>query len=133
MKEYAKPFYTSEAWKKTRLAYIQRVNGLCERCRASGEFVPGKIVHHKKHITPKNINDPRITLSFSNLELLCEDCHNKEHKRKENTRYTFAPDGSLLPPGKISPRGCDFQRTEKEPREIPKKNAEGRTHIEGGG
>ena len=35
-----------------------------------------------------------------------------EHKRKENTRYTFAPDGSLLPPGKISPPGCDFQRTE---------------------
>lgn len=34
--------------------------------------------------------------------------------------------------GKYPPRGCDFQRTEKEPREIPKKNAEGRTHIEGG-
>lgn len=132
MKEYAKAFYTSEAWKKTRIAYIKRVNGLCERCKAAGEYVPGKIVHHKKHITPKNINDPRITLSFSNLELLCEDCHNKEHKRKKNSRYSFAADGSLLPPGKDTPRGSLFSAAEKEPREIPQKNATGRTHIEGG-
>ena len=132
MKEYAKSFYTSEAWKKTRIAYIERVNGLCEQCKAAGRFVPGKIVHHKKYITPKNINDPRITLSFGNLELLCEDCHNKEHKRKKNFRYSFAADGSLLPPEKASPPGCDFQENEKEPREIHQKNAEGRTHIEGG-
>lgn len=132
MKEYAKAFYTSEAWKKTRIAYIKRVNGLCERCKAAGEYVPGKIVHHKKHITPKNINDPRITLSFGNLELLCEDCHNKEHKRKKNSRYLFAADGSLLPPGTDTPRGSLFSTTEKEPREIPQKNATGRTHIEGG-
>lgn len=114
MKEYAKAFYTSEAWKKTRIAYIKRVNGLCERCKAAGEYVPGKIVHHKKHITPKNINDPRITLSFSNLELLCEDCHNKEHKRKKNSRYSFAADGSLLPPGTDTPGGPYFR--------LPKKN-----------
>lgn len=105
MKEYAKDFYTSDAWRKTRIAYIKKVNGLCERCMAAGEFVPGKIVHHRKHITPKNISDPRITLSFDNLELLCEDCHNKEHKRKNNCRYKFAADGTLLPPDKASPGG----------------------------
>lgn len=116
MKEYAKAFYTSEAWKSTRLAYIKRVNGLCERCKAAGEFVPGKIVHHKKHITPKNINDPRITLSFANLELLCEDCHNKEHKRKKNSRYSFAADGSLLPPGKDTPPGGPFFQPPKKNR-----------------
>lgn len=100
MKEYAKGFYASKAWKQTRLAYIQSVNGLCERCKALGEIVPGKIVHHKKYITPKNINNSKITLSFQNLELLCETCHNREHrwKRKRNTRYRFAADGSLLPP-----------------------------------
>lgn len=132
MKEYAKDFYTSESWRRTRQAYIQKVNGLCERCKAAGEYVPGKIVHHKKYITPKNIKDPRITLSFNNLELLCEDCHNKEHKRKINTRYTFAPDGTLLPPGTDTPRGSAFWGTQKEPREKPQKNAEGRAHIEGG-
>lgn len=113
MKEYAKSFYTSKAWKETRHAYIKRVNGLCERCRASGEFVPGKIVHHKNHITPKNIKDPRVTLSFNNLELLCEDCHNKEHKRKENTRYIFAEDGTLLPPGETAPGGAVLKGLEK--------------------
>lgn len=131
MKEYARPFYTSDTWKKTRAAYIKSVNGLCERCKAAGEFIPGKIVHHKKHITPKNIHDPRITLSFANLELLCDDCHNKEHKRKHNERYSFGPDGTLLPP-KASPPGCLFSDGQKEPREIPQKNATGRTHIEGG-
>lgn len=132
LKEYAKSFYTSKAWKETRSAYIKQVNGLCERCRAAGEFVPGKIVHHKKYITPKNISDPRITLSFGNLELLCEDCHNKEHKRKENDRYRFAADGSLLPPKKSIPPGCTFTEASKEPREILKKNSAGRAYIEGG-
>lgn len=32
---------------------------------------PGAIVHHKEHLTPQNINDPDITLSEDNLELLC--------------------------------------------------------------
>lgn len=108
VKEYAKGFYTSEAWKTTRRAYFKQANGLCERCKAAGKFAPGKIVHHKRYITPKNINDPRITLSFDNLELLCEDCHNKEHNRKENSRYTFAADGSLLLPEKQRPPGRGF-------------------------
>ncbi|MCI8709048.1 MAG: HNH endonuclease [Dorea sp.] len=132
MKEYAKLFYTSKAWRETRSAYLRNADGLCERCRASGKFVPGKIVHHKKHITPNNINDPNVTLSFSNLELLCDACHNKEHKRKGNERYMFAADGSLLPPRDSSPRGCVFEKPAKEPREIGQKNAEGRARIEGG-
>ncbi|MEX3713642.1 HNH endonuclease signature motif containing protein [Cytobacillus horneckiae] len=78
MKPYAKKFYNSTAWRKCRAAYFKFKHGLCERCSE-----PGKIVHHKRYITPDNIDDPSITLSFSNLELLCQDCHNKEH----NERY----------------------------------------------
>lgn len=89
MKEYAKLFYTSKAWRETRSAYLRNADGLCERCRASGKFVPGKIVHHKKHITPNNINDPNVTLSFSNLELLCDACHNKEHIRHHQRGIIF--------------------------------------------
>lgn len=73
-KDYAKQFYKSTAWKKCRASYFAYRHGLCERCRN-----PGKIVHHKQYITPDSINDPDITLSFSNLELLCQDCHNREH------------------------------------------------------
>ena len=49
---------------------------------------PGIIVHHKIELTPDNINDPHIALSFDNLELLCEDHHNKQHKAKPK-RYSF--------------------------------------------
>lgn len=79
MKEYAKEFYKSKAWKQTQAAYKKSVGGLCERCRHNGLVVPGVIVHHKIHITPENIKEPLITLSFDNLELLCRDCHAKAH------------------------------------------------------
>lgn len=39
----------------------------------------GEIVHHKNYITTSNIYEPEITINFNNLELLCLDCHNKEH------------------------------------------------------
>ena len=96
-KEYAEAFYHSKEWIKCRKAYIKSVHGLCERC---GE--PGYIVHHKKYITPNNINDSNITLNFDNLEYLCLDCHNKEHEfNREKRRITaigtvFDSKGNLI-------------------------------------
>jgi len=82
-------FYNSPAWKKTRKAYkLYRMN-ICERCGGLGYFV-----HHKKYINADNIWDTDITLNFENLELLCKDCHNKEHF-EENF---FDSDGQLIPP-----------------------------------
>ena len=77
-KEYAKALYNSASWVKTRKAYFDYKHGLCERCNR-----PGKIVHHKIHITPRNINNPEITLCFDNLELLCRECHEKHHRPME--------------------------------------------------
>ncbi|BFK26971.1 MAG: HNH endonuclease [Blautia producta] len=102
-KEYAKAFYNSDAWKKTRAAYYKHCGGICERCmrefkegkRSLEDVKPVKIIHHKKHITPKNINDPRITLSFDNLEGVCDDHHNKEHKAKVK-RYRFDKQGNII-------------------------------------
>lgn len=78
MKDFAKSFYKSSRWKKCRLAYIKsRVlidGGLCEVCREK----LGYIVHHKKPLTPENINDVNITLSFDNLRYDCKECHDKE-------------------------------------------------------
>lgn len=51
----------------------------------------GDIVHHKKYISSKNIYNPEVTLNFDNLELLCRDCHNKEHFAEDE----FALDGEL--------------------------------------
>lgn len=106
MKEYAKEFYRSDAWKKTRKIVIARSNGLCDRCLAAGLHKPGHIVHHKTHITPENINNPNVTLNTANLEYVCEECHNKEHKSKGAERYRFDANGSLLPPiDKVLPPG----------------------------
>lgn len=80
MREFAEMFYNSPAWKETRKAYARSKAGLCERCLAQGIYKPGVIVHHKRHLSPDNINDPNITLSWSNLELLCRDCHGEQHR-----------------------------------------------------
>lgn len=82
MKAWAERFYKSTAWNRTRRAFMKSKYYLCERCGESA-----KICHHRTYLTPKNINDPNITLSWSNLEALCQECHNKEHSNiKELTR-----------------------------------------------
>ena len=47
---------------------------VCERCGK-----PAVICHHKKWLNDVNVIDPKIALSFDNLEALCLDCHNAEH------------------------------------------------------
>lgn len=95
-KEWTNGFYTSKEWRKTRDAYYRFQCGRCERCMAEvlagarrvEDINPGIIVHHKKELTPENINDPAVALSFDNLELLCDEHHNRQHKAKAK-RYTF--------------------------------------------
>lgn len=93
MKEFAKKFYKSKAWKQCREAFFYLKHGICERCNGVG-----KIVHHKILLTAKNINDPRITLNDEHLELLCQDCHNNEHMGKTTlaSGLRFDSDGNLV-------------------------------------
>lgn len=95
MKDFAKSFYTSRAWKNCRRAYAASVGGLCEDCKAKGLITPGEIVHHKTELTPENINDPAVTLSWSNLRLVCRECHAKKHGARER-RYTVDPLGRVI-------------------------------------
>lgn len=97
MRSVDENFYKSSAWKSTRLAYINNVNGLCERCLAKGLIVSGKIVHHKIHLTRENFLEPEVSLNFDNLELLCHACHNEEHfGKKNNSRYRFDDEGNMI-------------------------------------
>lgn len=91
--------YKSKAWQKCRDAYYISKFGICERCGGAGI-----IVHHKIPITDENVNDPSITLNFENLELLCLDCHNKEHfgEMPMSDEVAFDEFGNLkkrIPPG----------------------------------
>lgn len=90
MKPYAEAFYKSKAWRKVRRAYMESQHYICERCGK-----PAVICHHKKHITPKNIDDKEITLDFDNLEALCMDCHNKEHMAR-NGVCIFDENGNVI-------------------------------------
>lgn len=78
-RDFSRSFYKSKAWKQTRESYANSRSGLCERCLKRGILTPGSIVHHKEHLSPENINDPSVSLSFENLELLCRNCHAIEH------------------------------------------------------
>lgn len=97
-KEYAKSFYKSDKWlqcKKSFIAERRAIDGgLCQRCRKRY----GYIVHHRQHITPENITDPMVTLSHTNLEYLCQECHNKEHFSDAGLRYMIGEDGQPMPP-----------------------------------
>ena len=90
--EFADAFYKSWPWKRCRAAYLASVGGLCERCAKLGLIVPADQVHHKTKLTPANLDDPAVTLNWDNLEALCFDCHQEEHKPK---RWRCDPDGHV--------------------------------------
>ena len=94
--EWANAFYWSPEWRKCRKGFISYKRGLCERCLAKGLIVPGFHVHHKVYLTPENITDPRISLNWDNLELLCEKCHEDTHNaRHTKTRMVVNKDGTI--------------------------------------
>lgn len=85
-------FYKSDRWKIARAMRIAKAGGRCENCGAVGSEV-----HHKKHLTPENVNNPKIAISQENLILLCNACHNKEHERFTSKKeYYFDADGNLI-------------------------------------
>ncbi|MGL4521585.1 MAG: HNH endonuclease [Bacilli bacterium] len=89
-----KKFYKTTKWRKCRDSYFKSVAGLCERCDE-----PGLIVHHKIYLTDDNYQDATIALNHSNLELLCQTCHNKEHFEKNSAirfGYMFDSSGQLV-------------------------------------
>lgn len=73
-------FYYTKAWKTCRREYAKTQGNLCERCREKGIIKAAEIVHHKIPVTPQNIYDPSITLSYDNLMCVCRDCHAALHK-----------------------------------------------------
>ena len=84
MRPYLQPFYSSPAWKACRAAY-------------AGKITAGAEVHHKVRLTPGNVHDPHVALAWSNLELLCAECHRAEH-RKAARRWRCDERGHVISP-----------------------------------
>lgn len=82
-----KSFYKSDEWVKfrqvvinERMDFIKKVN-YCSKC---GKQIVNKydmIVHHINELTEQNVNDVTVSLNPDNVEIICFDCHNKEHAR----------------------------------------------------
>jgi hypothetical protein len=84
LKDFARQFYSSKAWQKTREAYGKSKRNLCEVCLAKGIVTPAEIIHHKIELTPQNITDPSITLDWNNLQCVCRECHAVAHGARQN-------------------------------------------------
>ena len=99
MRDFAKSFYASKAWKRVREYVFLRDMKLCVRCGK-----PGEIVHHKEHLTPENISDPFVSLNEHNLETLCRECHGIEHEGEPVTErgLVFDEDGNLVERSELS-------------------------------
>ena len=67
-----KPLHTAH-WRKIRDLKLS-VHPLCERCERHGRDVIATVVHH--------IDRDEHNNGFENLESLCRDCHEIEHRRK---------------------------------------------------
>ena len=67
-KDYARAFYDSPAWRRTREAYLQSKHYICEDCGGAAS-----VVHHITYIKPWNVNNPEITLNWDNLKAVCEN------------------------------------------------------------
>jgi thymidine kinase len=95
-REFAKPFYNSTAWKYKRKEILKRDNYTCRDCDGRATEV-----HHKKELTPKNINDIRIALGNDNLVSLCHDCHKKITLNRCDVQegYIFDEHGQVVPRG----------------------------------
>lgn len=73
-------FYLSSDYKKLSLMLKVKSGGKCAHC--GGVFDIGFLrTHHIEELTLDNIHDPRVTLNPDNIEVICHDCHNKEHNR----------------------------------------------------
>lgn len=76
-----KSFYASDKWQTLRLNLINERGNRCEHCKEIIARSRDLIGHHKIELTPENVQDHMISLNPELIEIVCFDCHNKEHKR----------------------------------------------------
>lgn len=94
--DFAKKLYCSKVWQDFRFNLILERGPKCQRCGKIMLDTSKLIGHHKIILTAQNINDPNITLNKKNVELICFDCHNKEHRRYGSRHNVYIVYGSPL-------------------------------------
>lgn len=75
-------FYCSKEWNQFRDVVIAKRHNLCEDCNKLIISPKDIQIHHDKiELTLENVNDFNISLNENNVKVLCNECHNKRHKR----------------------------------------------------
>ncbi|MDF2546132.1 MAG: hypothetical protein K0R93_1030 [Anaerosolibacter sp.] len=74
-------FYLSKAWIDLRSCIIVERGPVCEKCQKIFIDTSKLIGHHKEELTPENVHDVSISLNKELIEIICHECHNKEHRR----------------------------------------------------
>ena len=104
MEQWKRKFYKSKQWRSLSAYVYNRDKGVCRRCN---RLITDKhSVHHTIVLNSNNYTDPSISLNEKLLELLCEQCHNKEHNRfggdsfvsKEKNKINYDKREELLYP-----------------------------------
>jgi 5-methylcytosine-specific restriction protein A len=67
------PIYNTQRWKKLRAFFIKR-NPVCNKCKIK----TSRVVHHLKEARIF----PELAFEMTNLEALCDTCHNRESQRE---------------------------------------------------
>nr|WP_245741843.1 HNH endonuclease signature motif containing protein [Pisciglobus halotolerans] len=78
-------FYKSKEWRKLRAIAKKRDHNECQMCKANGKYSKGDMVHHIKEVK----DNPELALALSNLQTLCNACHNKVHDKLPNQKKKF--------------------------------------------
>lgn len=87
-------FYFTKQWRELcHLLKIQRGHK-CERCGKNILDLSYLIGHHKVELTMDNVTDPNISLNPEKIEIICQDCHNREHRRFGYEKQVFIIWGS---------------------------------------
>lgn len=92
-------FYISKPWRD--LSYRLKIErgGKCERCSfvaVTKEDWAMLIGHHKEELNEYNVDNPTVSLNPDKVEIICLDCHNKEHRRFGHSKHVYIVWGSPL-------------------------------------
>lgn len=72
-------FYQSSRWRRVRAAFLSE-HPLCQECSAHGRVVAARVVDHIKPI-----NEGGLMYDYTNLQGLCDKCHNRKSGREAHT------------------------------------------------
>lgn len=92
-------FYCRKPWRDLSFRLKVERGGKCERCgftAVTKEDWGMLIGHHTVELTDETVDDPTIALNQTLIEIICLDCHNKEHRRFGHQKHVYIVWGSPL-------------------------------------